>query len=99
MHLAFQWYDIDVQYKQGKEMTMPDTLSRAFFNTPEMQESEMIISMLQYVTISEEKYAELQQCTQSELYSPTISEEKYAELQQCTQSVVQLGTDHTQRMA
>lgn len=29
MHLQLQWYDLTVRYRQGKDMELPDTLSRA----------------------------------------------------------------------
>ena len=60
MRLSLQWYNIDVQYRKGKEMTMLDTLSRAFLDIKEMQEGRAPISMLHYVTVSEQKYAKLQ---------------------------------------
>ena len=30
MLLALQWYDLNVIYKKGKDMQLPDTLSRAY---------------------------------------------------------------------
>lgn len=64
MRLRIQWYDLTVRYRKGKDMELPDTLSRAQLShsTPELEHLECV-SMLNYVAISEEKYAELQECT------------------------------------
>lgn len=70
MRLRIQWYDLSVRYRKGKDMELPDTLSRAQLshNTPELEHLECV-SMLNYVAVSEEKYAELQECTKKELSS------------------------------
>ena len=71
MHLALQWYDIQVSYRKGKQMNVPDTLSRAFLETPKdkpkISSEETDVSRLHCVTISEQRYAELQHYTQQEL--------------------------------
>ena len=54
MRLRLQWYDLTVKYRRGKDMELPDTLSRAQLseNTPEMDGLECI-SMLNFVSVSE----------------------------------------------
>ena len=53
MLLFLQWYDLTVQYEKGNNMTLPDTLSRAYTEPPEeLQEKDIPISYI--VTISEE---------------------------------------------
>lgn len=68
MRLRLQWYDITVKYRRGKDMELPDTLSRAQLpdNTPETGSHECV-SMLNFVSVSDEKYAELQERTKVEL--------------------------------
>lgn len=70
MRLRLQWYDLTVRYRKGKDMELPDTLSRAQlpYNTPELKELECV-SMLNYVAVSGERYAELKECTERELSS------------------------------
>ena len=68
MRLRLQWYDITVSYRRGKDMELPDTLSRAQLtdNTPETAGLECV-SMLNFVSVSDQKYAELQERTKEEL--------------------------------
>ncbi|KAJ8366207.1 hypothetical protein SKAU_G00150380 [Synaphobranchus kaupii] len=68
MRLSLQWYDIAVKYRRGKDMELPDTLSRAQLpdNTPEAGSIESV-SMLNFVSVTDERYAELQECTKEEL--------------------------------
>uniref|UniRef100_A0A8C5PPV9 Gypsy retrotransposon integrase-like protein 1 n=1 Tax=Leptobrachium leishanense TaxID=445787 RepID=A0A8C5PPV9_9ANUR len=68
MRLRLQWYDLTVKYRRGKDMELPDTLSRAQLpvNKPEMEGLECV-SMLHFVSVSEQKYSELQNCTREEL--------------------------------
>lgn len=51
--MRLQWYDINVKYRRGKDMELPDTLSRAQLscNTPELDGLECV-AMLSYVSVS-----------------------------------------------
>ena len=68
MRLRLQWYDITVKYRRGKDMELPDTLSRAQLqdSTPEAGSLECV-SMLNFVSVSEQKYTELQERSKEEL--------------------------------
>lgn len=68
MRLRMQWYDLTVKYRKEKDMELPDTVSRAQMthNTPDLEQLECI-SMLNYVAVSKEKCAELQEHTKTEL--------------------------------
>lgn len=68
MRLRLQWYDISVCYRRGKDMELPDTLSRAQLTdaTPEAASLECV-SMLDFVSASDKKYTQLQECTRKEL--------------------------------
>ncbi len=68
MCLRLQWYDLTVRYRRGKDMELPDTLSRA--QLPEKKseiEGLECISMLSFVSVSEQRYSELQELTKNEL--------------------------------
>ena len=84
MRLRLQWYDLTVKYRRGKDMELPDTLSRAQLseNTSEMDGLECF-SMLNFV--SDQKYTELQVQTKEEL--------------NCLQQVIQCGwPEHRREM-
>lgn len=51
--MRLQWYDINVKNRRGKDMELPDTLSRAQLscNTPELDGLECV-AMLSYVSVS-----------------------------------------------
>ena len=69
MILNLQWYDLIVKYSKGKEMYLPDTLSRAYLpdtSNPEITDMEQL-SALDFLSISKDKYTELQEHTQREL--------------------------------
>jgi transposase InsO family protein len=68
MLLKLQWYGLEVHYRRGKEMYLPDTLSRAFLpdKTPEVDNLEHV-SMLDFLSVTKERYEQLQECTQLEL--------------------------------
>ncbi|XP_077394993.1 visual pigment-like receptor peropsin isoform X1 [Festucalex cinctus] len=59
---------ITIKYRRGKDMELPDTLSRAQLsdNTPEAAGLDSV-SMLSYVSVTDQKYAELQERTKEEL--------------------------------
>lgn len=73
MRLRLQWYDLQVTYRKGKDMELPDTLSRAQLSesTPEIDDLECV-SMISFISVSDDKYTELQECTTNEL-SPLIA--------------------------
>lgn len=54
MRLRLQWYDLTVKYRRGKDMELPDTLSRAQLSEckPEIDGLECI-SMLSFVEVSD----------------------------------------------
>lgn len=54
MRLRLQWYDLTIKYRRGKDMELPDTLSRAQLpdKTTEMDGLECI-SMLNFVSVSD----------------------------------------------
>ncbi len=60
MRLRLQWYDLTVKYRRGKDMELPDTLSRAQLpeRKPEIDGLECV-SMLSFVSVSYQKYTEL----------------------------------------
>lgn len=57
MHLCFQWYNLTVKYRKGKDVELPDTLSRAQLteNTPAINGLECIC-MLHFVSVSDQNY-------------------------------------------
>ena len=65
MMLRLQWYDFNLKYRKGKEMHVSDALSRAFpiANGKDCDIAEMI----QLISVSPEKYAEIKQATNEEL--------------------------------
>ena len=70
MRLSIQWYDINIVYRKGTKMTVPDTLSKACLltdMTDERTDSFSDVSMLHYVTVSDDRYADLQRRTKTEL--------------------------------
>lgn len=68
MRLHLQSYDLTVKYRRGRDMELPDTLSRAQLSEkiPEINGLECI-SMLNFVSVSDQNCAELQQLTKEEL--------------------------------
>ena len=68
MLLSLQWYDLRVEYRKGSLMTLPDTLSRAQLPDaePEIRHLEHI-SMIDFISVSKDKYTQIQQATQMEL--------------------------------
>ena len=69
MRLNLQQYDLDVVYRKGKEMNLPDTLSRAHLTGPSEPELDNLeqVSALDFLSVTKEKYNEIQQSTQCEL--------------------------------
>ena len=69
MILNLQWYDLIVKYRKGEEVYLPDTLSRAYLPDtpyPEITDLEPV-STLDFLSITKDKYTELQEHTQREL--------------------------------
>ena len=67
MLLQLQHYDLNIIYKKGKDLVIADTLSRAYI--PECALSEMEsddIQVLSVISISENKYKELQTASMSD---------------------------------
>ena len=67
MMLKVSGYDLKVEYLPGKKQVLADTLSRAYLNEVPPEEEEIQVNMLERISISEPKYAELQQNTANEL--------------------------------
>ena len=61
--LKVSGYDLKVEYLPGKRQILADTLSRASLNEEPLEEDEIQVNMLERISISEPKYAELQQNT------------------------------------
>ena len=73
MILNLQWNDLIVKYRKGKEMYLPDTLSRAYLpDTPNPEITDLEpVSTLDFLSITKNKYTELQEHTQRELNQVT----------------------------
>ena len=63
MTLRIQAYDIKVRYNKGKELYLADTLSRAYFNSPSMQENLEYVNMVGFLPIRQERLAKLKKAT------------------------------------
>ena len=62
MMLKVSGYDLKVeQYLPGKKRVLADTLSRASLNELQADEDEIQVNILERISISEPRYAELQQ--------------------------------------
>ena len=61
-------YDLQAEYLPGKKQVLSDTLSRASLNEAPPEEEEIQVNMLERISISGPKYAELQQNTANELH-------------------------------
>ena len=68
MILKVSEYDLRVEYLPGKKKILADTLSRASLNEESLEEDEIQVNMLERISISEPKYAELQQNIGNELH-------------------------------
>ena len=69
MLLNLQQYDLNVTYRKGKLMSLPDTLSRA--HLPSKSESEITnleqVNSLDFLSVTKKRYFEIQEYTQLEL--------------------------------
>ena len=68
MILKVSGYDLKVEYLPGTKQILADILSRASLNEEPLQEDEIQVNMLERISISEPKYAELWQNTENELH-------------------------------
>jgi hypothetical protein len=66
MMIKLQWYDITVKYREGTTMYISDTLSRAYLEESGEDETEKT-DMICMLSITPEKYSEIQKSTRSEL--------------------------------
>ena len=60
--------DLKVEYLPGKRQILASSLSRASLNEEPLEEDEIQMNMLERISISESKYAKLQQNTANELH-------------------------------
>ena len=63
MMLRIQGYDLHIVYKKGKEMTLADTLSRAYLNRPSQQQDIETINSLDFIMIRPERLEKLKEAT------------------------------------
>ena len=63
MMLRIQGYDLHIVYKKGKEMTLADTLSRAYINRPSEQQDIETINSLDFILIRPERLEKLKEAT------------------------------------
>ena len=63
MMLRIQGYDLHIVYKKGKEMTLADTLSRAYINRPSEQQDIETINHLDFILIRPERLEKLKEAT------------------------------------
>ena len=63
--LKVRGYHLKVDYLPGKKQVLADTLSKSCLSVPP-EEEEIRVNMLERISISEPKYAELQQNTADE---------------------------------
>ena len=68
MLLQLQWYDLNIQDRREEDMQLSDILSRTYLpdTHSELYNLEHI-SMLDFLSVSDESYVDLQKATQSEL--------------------------------
>ena len=69
MILKVSGFDLKVEYLPGKKQILADTLSRASLDEVPAEEDELQVNMVERISISETKYAELQQNTANELHA------------------------------
>ena len=63
MMLRIQGYDLHIVYKKGKEMTLADTLSRAYIYRPSEQQDIETINSLDFILIRPERLEKLKAAT------------------------------------
>ena len=62
-------FDLKVDYLPGKKQILADTLGRASLDEVPAEEDELQVNMVERISISEAKYAELKQNTANELHA------------------------------
>ena len=67
MILKVNGFDLKVEYLPGKKQILADTLSRASLDEVPAEEDGLQVNIVERISISEAKYAELQQNTANEL--------------------------------
>ena len=68
MILKVSGYDLQVEYLPGKKQMLADTLSRASLDEMPPEDDELQVNMVERISITEAKYAQLQQSTANELH-------------------------------
>ena len=68
MMLKVKGYDLKVEYLPGKKQVIADTLSRASLNVMPAERKEFQVNMLERISVTQDKYQELQQRTANELH-------------------------------
>ena len=68
MILKVSGYDLQVEYHLGKKQMLADTLSRASLDEMPLEDDELQVNMVERISITEAKYAQLQQNTANELH-------------------------------
>ena len=68
MVLKVKGYDLKVEYLPGKKQVIADTLSRASLNVMPPERKEFQVNMLERISVTQDKYQELQQRTANELH-------------------------------
>ncbi|GFS05125.1 Pol polyprotein [Elysia marginata] len=56
MLLTLQWYDITVTYRKGKDMQIPDLLSRAYLQESVAEIDINQVNASEFLNITDEKY-------------------------------------------
>ena len=70
--LKVSGYDLKEEYPPGKKQVLADTLSWASLNDLQADEDKIQVNMLERISISEPKYAELQQKLQTNSMGCTL---------------------------
>ena len=68
MILKVSSYDFQVEYLPGKKQMLADTLSRASLDEMPPEDDELQVNMVERISITEAKYAQLQQSTANKLH-------------------------------
>jgi hypothetical protein len=68
MMLKVKGYDLKVEYLPGKKQVIADTLSRASVKVMPPERKEFQVNMLERISVTQNKYQELQQRTANELH-------------------------------
>ena len=69
MNLKVSGFHLKVEYLPGKKQVLADTLSRKSLDKVPAEEDELQVNMVERISITRAKYAELQQNTANELHT------------------------------